>query len=101
MLSNDELKEGVPFILKLTDAAGASQQWVESLSGRTAEHWYHIYRNSDWGTLRVEQAGVFRHAVSEDEAERVRRSGRCIVINLAGANSAAVRGLDTERKKLN
>lgn len=82
MLSIDELKDGIPFILKLADTAGTSQQWIESLSGPTAEHWYNIYRNSDWRALRAEHAQVFCHAVSEDEAEQFRRSRRCVVIKL-------------------
>ena len=90
MLSNDELKNGIPFILKLADEDGTPRQWVESLSGPTAEHWYTIYRNSDWEALREERGGVFCHAVTEDEAEHVRRSRRCVVIKLdavAGAHA--------------
>lgn len=82
MLSNDELKDGIPFILKILDPSGTSQQWIESLSGATAAHWYNIYRESDWRALRQERAEVFRHAVTEDEAEHMRRSRRCVVIKL-------------------
>jgi hypothetical protein len=82
MLSIDELKDGVPFILKITGPPGTSRQWIESLSGPTAAHWYNLYRESDWRALRDEYAEVFRHAVTEDEAERMRRSRRCVVITL-------------------
>ena len=82
MLSNDELKDGIPFILKLADADGTARQWIESLSGPAAEHWYNIYRNSDWDALRKERADVFCHAATQDEAEHVRRSRRCVVIKL-------------------
>jgi hypothetical protein len=81
MLSIDELKNGVPFILKFADADGTARQWVESLRGPAAEHWYHIYRDSDWRTLREEYTAVFQHPVTPDEAEQVRRSRRCVVIN--------------------
>jgi hypothetical protein len=82
MLSIDELRDGIPFILKLEDPDGTPWQWIESLSGTTAERWYNIYRNSDWRTLREEHAAVFRHTATEVEAERVRRSRRCVVITL-------------------
>jgi hypothetical protein len=82
MLSIDELKGGIPFILKLVDASGTSRQWIESLSGPAAEHWYNIYRASDWRVLHQERADVFRHAVTEDEAELLRRSRRCVVIKV-------------------
>ena len=82
MLSIDELRDGIPFILKLGDPDGTPRNWIESLSGTTAEHWYNIYRNSDWRSLREEHAEVFRHAATQDEAERLRRSRRCVVINV-------------------
>jgi hypothetical protein len=94
MLSIDELNDGVPFILKLTDPSGTTRQWIESLSGPTAAHWYNIYRKSNWHALWEEHAGVFRHAVTQDEAEHIRRSRRCVVITLD-----AVAELH-ERKKL-
>src|SRR5436190_1790761 len=47
MLSTDELIEGRIFILILKNAAGVSSQWMQSLSGEVATHWYTIYRDSD------------------------------------------------------
>ncbi len=81
MLSQDELKNGRTFILKLRSAAGAPSQWVETLRGEIARRWYDIYRNSDWNTLRAEAPEVFRNSVTEDEAELARRSGRCVFIH--------------------
>jgi hypothetical protein len=80
MLSPDELANGRVFILKLWDAAGVPRQWVETLSGAVARTWYDIYQRSDWGRLRIEADDVFRHGVSEEEAERVRRKTRCVFI---------------------
>jgi hypothetical protein len=48
MLSNDELTNGMPFVLKLWDAAGVATEWHETLSGDLARRWYDIYRRSDW-----------------------------------------------------
>ena len=81
MLSKDDLSNGATFILKLTDAAGAPVQWVVSLRGGIAAYWYAVYRRSDWATLRAHGSEVFHDRVGEAEAERVRRSGRCIVIH--------------------
>jgi hypothetical protein len=80
MLSVDELSNGINFILKLRDATGAPFQWVEMLRGAIATRWYGIYRRSDWSALRMEAAEVFRNPVSEEQAERIRKSNRCIVI---------------------
>ena len=54
MLSHDELNNGSTFILKLQNAAGVWSQWVQTLHGDTARHWYEIYRDSDWPALRAE-----------------------------------------------
>ena len=80
MLSPDELTNGLTFILKLHDAAGAPIQWVQTLRGDIAKRWYDIYQRSDWVALRTEAAGVFLDRVTEEEAERKRKSGRCVVI---------------------
>ena len=90
MLSKDELANGIPFILKLRDAAGVPVQWVERLSGDAARHWYDIYRTSNWGALRAEAAGTFRTGVSEADAEATRRAGRCVVIKTLVVLSDAV-----------
>jgi hypothetical protein len=82
MLSIDELNDGIPFILKLADVDGTPRQWVETLSGNIAKHWYIIYRHSNWCALHEEYSKVFRHAVTEEEGEQVRRSRRCVVIKL-------------------
>src|SRR6185436_9818287 len=52
MLSPDELKDGMTFILQLANAGGDRVQWVETLRGETAKRWYQIYRQSDWTALR-------------------------------------------------
>lgn len=81
MLSPDELENGIVFILKLLDPAGTPIQWVQTLHGYAARRWYDIYQRSDWAALRIEAADIFFNSVSEDEAERVRRHARCIVIH--------------------
>ena len=82
MLSTDELKDGMTFILQLTDAAGDPVQWVESLRGDTAKRWYEIYRRSNWSALRAEAADVFHRRVTAAEAEAVRTSrNRCVFIH--------------------
>ena len=82
MLTRDEIRDGMTFILKLKDTAGASVQWVEKLRGETALRWYDIYQRSDWNALRNEAGAVFTHAVAEAEAESVRTSrNRCIYIH--------------------
>ena len=59
MLSPDELKDGMTFILQLKDTSGASVQWVETLRGDTARRWYDIYRRSDWEALQSEARTSF------------------------------------------
>ena len=82
MLSNDELKDGMTFILQLADASGERVQWVETLRGDTAKRWYEIYRRSNWTALRAEAADVFHRRVTEGEAESVRTSrNRCVFIH--------------------
>src|SRR3954468_13732511 len=82
MLSPDELKDGMTFILQLASAGGDHVQWVETIRGETAKRWYQIYRQSDWTTLRAEAADVFHRRVSEAEAETVRTARhRCIFIH--------------------
>ena len=94
MLSPDELANGITFILKLHDAAGTPIQWVQSLRGDVAKRWYDIYRRSDWGVLRAEAAGVFVNAVTEAEAERSRKLGRCIVIKTQAVQSNELREIE-------
>ena len=94
MLSPDELTNGMTFILKLRDSIGTPIQWVQSLRGDMARRWYDIYQRSDWGALRSEAAGVFINAVSEDDAERSRKSGRCIVIKTQAVRSDELRKTD-------
>ena len=91
MLSNDELTDGMPFILTLSDAAGAATHWAETLRGDAASRWYEIYRASDWEALRLEGPAVFRTRVTEDEARALRSYGRrCIVIHTAAVASDAM-----------
>lgn len=87
MLSHDELKNGRPFILKLWDSTGASSHWVQTLKDDSARHWYDIYRRSDWGALRAEGPGVFRDQVTAEQAERVRKSNRCVFIQTTSVGS--------------
>lgn len=65
MLSDDELRDGMPFILQLRNSIGIAFQWMETLRGDMARHWYEIYQSSDWQALRIEASGVFRNAVTE------------------------------------
>ena len=80
MLSKYDLKNGTTFVLKLSDAASLPALWVERLCGDVATYWYEVYRKSDWEALRTRGAQVFRHRVTEAEAEGVRRSERCVLI---------------------
>jgi hypothetical protein len=80
MLSIDELANGTAFILELKDASGIPIQWLQTLRGALARRWYEIYRQSDWGALRSEAAGVFLSRVTAAKAEQTRKSGRCVVI---------------------
>ena len=89
MLSNDELTEGMPFVLKLWDTAGVATEWHETLSGDLARRWYDIYRRSDWDALRREAPGVFRHRVDETPAGHGGHYGlRRILIHTTAVNSA-------------
>jgi hypothetical protein len=97
MLSNDELVNGMPFTLKLWDAAGAPTEWSETLSGDLARRWYDIYRRSDREALRREGPAVFCHRVDGAAAAHARPRGeRRVLINTIAVNSAdmsaAVRG---------
>jgi len=88
MLSPDELKNGMTFILQLANAGGDRVQWVETLRGETAKRWYQIYRQSDWAGLRSEAADVFHRRVTEAEAEAVRTARhRCIFIHTPAVNA--------------
>ena len=82
MLSNDELTTGMTFILKLTDSHGTVSFWIETLRGETARHWYDIYRESDWESLRLEAMTTFHRRVTEAEADTVRGARqRCVFVN--------------------
>ena len=90
MLSKDDLSNGATFILKLTDANGVPAQWVATLRGGIAAYWYAIYRRSDWAALRAHGAEVFHERVTEAQAERVRRSGRCVVIHTSAVKAEEI-----------
>ena len=93
MLSNDELTGGMPFILRLWDAAGVPTQWLETLRGDVARRWYDIYRASDWAALRAEAAAIFHNRVSEGEIARAHSYGaRCVVIHTTAVTSDELRG---------
>ena len=88
MLSPDELKDGMTFILQLdatairAGRARESLQWVETLRGDTARRWYDIYRTSDWDALRAEAAGVFHRRVDDAELQHLRKQRRrCVFIH--------------------
>lgn len=80
MLSNDELTDGIPFVLKLPDAAGAPVYWLRTLRGDVARYWFGIYRTSDWTALAAQASGVFGAAASAEDVERTVKSTRCVVI---------------------
>jgi|SRR5437763_3215888 len=87
MLSPDEIKDGMTFILQLATAAGGRVQWVETLRGDIAKRWYEIYRQSDWSALRAEAADVFHRRVTEGEAQAVRTARyRCVFIYPTGVH---------------
>jgi hypothetical protein len=89
MLSNDELINGMPFVLKLWDAAGVATEWRETLKGDVARRWYDIYRRSDWEALRREAPDVFRHRVEATAAGHGRTYGeRRVLIHTTAVNSA-------------
>src|SRR5687768_15317071 len=84
MLSPDELKDGMTFILQLdpTETGGEAVQWVETLRGDTARRWYDIYRRSDRDALRSEAADVFHRRVNEAELRGLRKQRRrCVFIH--------------------
>jgi len=83
MLSNDELKDGMNFILKLSDTTGTAAHWIARFDGDIAARWYGIYYRSDWQALRDQGREVFRNRATEAEAERVLKSGRCVMIHTA------------------
>src|SRR5947209_4755675 len=80
MLSKDELNDGINFVLKLPDDAGAPVYWIEKLRGDVARHWFEIFRRSDWAALLAEASRVFLTPVSTELAERTFRQLRCVVI---------------------
>jgi hypothetical protein len=84
MISVDELRNGMPFILQLRNAAGVASQWMETLRGDVAQHWCDIYQSSNWQALRTEAAAVFSHSVTAAQLNKFMESGpRCIVIDPA------------------
>ena len=88
MLSPDELKNGMTFILQLGNPGGDHVQWLETFRGDTAKRWYQIYRDSDWTALRAEAADVFHRRVTEAEAQTERNARRrCIFIHTPAVNS--------------
>jgi hypothetical protein len=81
-ISDDELNEGMIFILQLRNVAGGALQWIEILRGDIARRWYAIYQSSDWDALRMEAGGVFRNVVSQAQVDDVLEIvGRCVFIN--------------------
>jgi len=84
MISNDELHDGMRFVLQLRNSAGVPSQWMETLKGDVARRWYEIYRDSDWAALRSEAAAVFCHPVTEAERNAfLETATRCISIDTA------------------
>ena len=74
MITPDDRKNGMTFILQLEAAGAGLVTWVETLQGESADRWYDIYRRSDWGALRLQAAGVFQNRVSGTELQRVRKA---------------------------
>jgi hypothetical protein len=82
MISDDELRNGMPFILQLRNSSGIKSQWMETLRGEVARHWYDIYQSSDWEALRLEAAAVFRHSVTDAQMQTfIKTEARCILID--------------------
>jgi hypothetical protein len=81
ILTDDEVRRGKTFVLKLWDAVGVPTHWIETLRGEAARRWYDIYRRSDWDAVRAEAAAVFRHPMSEGAAHAALASGRCIYLH--------------------
>jgi|SRR5579859_4665282 len=95
MLSNDELADGIHFVLKLPDGAGVPVYWLQKLRGDAARHWFEIYRKSDWKALAAEALGVFGAPSRTEVIERTVKSLRCVVIqphNLTATDLAASAG---------
>ena len=83
MLSADELNDGMPFILTMSQTDGTQRQWIETLQGETARRWYDLYRTSDWDAVRAAAPDVFRHDATAEELEALRKSRRrCIFIRM-------------------
>ena len=80
ILTDEEVRGGKTFVLKLWDAVGVPTHWVETLRGEAARRWYDIYRRSDWDAVRAEGGAVFRHPASEGAAHVALSSGRCIYL---------------------
>jgi hypothetical protein len=81
ILTDEEVRGGKTFVLKLWDAVGVPTLWVETLRGEAARRWYDIYRRSDWDAVRAEAGAVFHHRVSEGAAHAALASGRCSYIH--------------------
>jgi hypothetical protein len=82
MISDDELQKGMPFILQLRNSSGIKSQWMETLRGDVARHWYDIYQSSDWETLRLEATSVFRHSLTDAQLQTfIKTEVRCILID--------------------
>jgi hypothetical protein len=82
MISDDELHDGMPFVLQLRNCANVASQWMETLRGDIARRWYDIYRTSDWNALRTEAAGVFHNPVTDAQMhDFLKTEPRCIFIH--------------------
>jgi hypothetical protein len=79
MPGNDELQDGMLFILQLRNSSGVTRQWMEILRGDVARHWLHIYRTSNMEALREDAQGVFRNPVTEAQLYDILKTDlRCI-----------------------
>ena len=91
MLSNDELANGMPFILRLWDGAGAPFHWIETLRGDVARQWYQIYWASDWEALRSQGPATFRNRASDADVARARSYGkRSVVIHTTAVRAEEI-----------
>jgi hypothetical protein len=89
MLSNDELTNGITFVLQLDDVRRDPVYLMRDLRGDVARRWYGIYRKSDWETLRREATETFGEPVSDVSAKMAIGARRCIVIHAEARLSAA------------
>lgn len=88
MLSNDELTNGMTFVLVISDDEGAPQYRMCDLRGNEAREWFGVYQRSDWDALRRTAAATFGPPVPVADAQRTYTSRRCLVIRAMAVSAA-------------